>query len=175
MHRADLIKKKFWHRINVEFITLRQRQKNDVFCRKLFSQLIQSWASRVTRSQNYDFRLLGCKHYVFDYLQESYTANKEYDTELPRQLRTFIKTKWTEKLTKGVLFDEDKVPAHRYLISITAGRDCGFELVDPLRILLICFDHTKFYRTKICPQISSWRRSSVSVIINLYMLLTELL
>ena len=34
------------------------------------------------------------------------------------------------KLTKGVLFHQDNVPAHKSVVAMAAVRDCGFELVD---------------------------------------------
>ena len=34
------------------------------------------------------------------------------------------------KLTKGVLFHQDNAPAHKSVVAMAAGHDCGFELIE---------------------------------------------
>ena len=49
-----------------------------------------------------------------------------------RQLRKAI-VKWPGKLTKGVLYHQNNVPAHKSVVPMAAVHDCGFELVHYLQ------------------------------------------
>ena len=65
-----------------------------------------------------------------DYLQNGKTINGEYYAKLLRELPQAIKSKWSGKLTKGVLLHQDNAPAHKAQVAMSAVHDCGFELID---------------------------------------------
>ena len=52
---------------------------------------------------------------LIDYLPKGQTINVEYDPSLLVQLKDILKEKRHGKVTKGVLFMQDKAPAHGHL------------------------------------------------------------
>ena len=62
-----------------------------------------------------------------DYLQKRRTINGEYYANLLKEMRQVIKSKRPGKLTKGVLFHQNKAPAHESMVAMASVRDCSFD------------------------------------------------
>ena len=69
---------------------------------------------------------------LIDYLQKDQTINAEYYLSLLVQLKDTLKEKRRGKVTKGVLFLHDNVPAHRTLASQKKVAYLGFHCLHHL-------------------------------------------
>jgi len=69
---------------------------------------------------------------LIDYLPKGQTINAEYYSSLLVQLNDILKEKRSGKVTKGVLFLHDTVPAHRALATQKKLAYLGFQCLDHL-------------------------------------------
>ena len=67
---------------------------------------------------------------LIDYLPKGQTINAEYYASLVVQLKDILKEKCRGKVTKGVLFLHDNVPAHRALATQKKLAYLGFQCLD---------------------------------------------
>ena len=67
---------------------------------------------------------------LIDYLSKGQTVTGSYYANLLRQLRQKIKENRREKLSLGLLFHQENVPAHKSAVALAAIHDCGFQLVE---------------------------------------------
>ena len=67
---------------------------------------------------------------LIDYLPKGQTINAEYYLSLLVQLKDILKEKHREKLTKGILFLHDNVPAQRTLATQKKLAYLGFQCLD---------------------------------------------
>ena len=67
---------------------------------------------------------------LIDYLPKGLTINAEYYSSLLVQLKDILKEKHCGKVTKGVLFLHDNVPAHQALAAQKKLADLGFQCLD---------------------------------------------
>jgi len=67
---------------------------------------------------------------LIDYLPKGQTINTEYYSSLLVQLKDILKEKGRGKITKGVLFLQDNVPAHRALANQNKLDYLGFQFLD---------------------------------------------
>ena len=63
--------------------------------------------------------------------------NEEYYANFLRHLWKVIKTKFSRKLTKGLLFHQNSIPAQKLLVSMAAMRNYGFV------VFLRCWNYWK--------------------------------
>ena len=66
---------------------------------------------------------------MIDYLEQGRTINSAYHAGKLRRLRQEIARKRLGKLTHGVLLLQDNAPAHTSQVAMTAGTECGFEIL----------------------------------------------
>ena len=83
-------------------------------------------AGKVTASVFWDAKGI----LLIDYLQKGKTINRKYYAYLLRQLQKKTKSKRCGKLTKGVLLQQNNLPAHKSVVAMFTVCDCRFELLD---------------------------------------------
>ena len=66
---------------------------------------------------------------LIEYLQKGHTVTGQHYSRQLKRLREAIKEKRPGKLTRGILFHQDKAPAHTFVVAMATIHNCGFELV----------------------------------------------
>jgi len=114
------------------YITLARRQSNNQWSGCIAAQpalkkfQVQKSAGKVLASIFWDQDGI----LLIDYLPKGQTINTEYYSSLLVQLKDILKEKRRAKVTKGVLFLHNNVPAHRALATRKKLAYLGFQCLD---------------------------------------------